>query len=182
MVRSRRFFYVVLSLLLACFFLSGCAAHGPQTGDVKEDFLIVYGTYNYEGRYEVFRENLENAAEDTTRKKLLAAMDEYYACVRDYVSEDFYQNIRANREIFKYEKYTDEKGYTYRTDGFEFAEYARNGDKTTYSFVAHLILTDSGGAEERGTVKGQITVQEKDGEALVTNFYLSPTGFVPDNA
>ncbi len=182
MVRNRRFFYVVLSLLLACFFLSGCAVRGPQTGDVKEDFLTVYGTYNYEGRYEVFRENLENASEDTTRKKLTAAMDEYYACLRDYVSEDLYQNMCADRAIYKYEEYADENGYSYRTDGFEFTEYAKNGDETTYSFVAHLILTDADGLEERGTVQGQITVQEKDRGACVANFYLSSIGFVPDKA
>jgi hypothetical protein len=164
---------------MACFLLSGCAVRGPQTGDIKEDFLTVYSTYDYEGRYEVFRENLEHAAGDKTRKKLLDALDEYYASVRDYVSEDLYQNMLANRAIYTYEKYANEIGYSYRPDGFEFAEYAKNGDGATYSFVAHLILSDADGAEERGTVQGQITVREKDN--LITNYYFSPVGFVPDN-
>jgi len=170
---------------MACFLFSGCAVRGPQTGDVKEDFLTVYGTYNYGGRYDAWLKGFEKALAskpDKQQKKLQAVMNEYYACVHDYVNDDFYEKMLAHRDIVKYEQFADENGYSYRTNGFEFEEYAKTDDETTYSFVAHLILTDAGGTEERCTVKGQITVLEKDGEAQVTNFYLSPIGFVPDSA
>jgi hypothetical protein len=149
------------------------------TNDVKEAFLTIYGTYNYEDRYEVWLKNLEEAAASISDKELLAAQYEYYACVRDYVSDEFYLPMMANHEMIAYEEYAYENGFSYRTDGFEFEEYSKNTDSTTYSFVAHMILTDADGTEKRGTVKGQISVGDKDG--LITNFYLSPTGFLPDN-
>jgi hypothetical protein len=152
-------------------------AENAEPADVKEAFLLACTTYDYEDRYETLLKNLETATADMTVEKIAAEQKEYYASVSKYVSEKFYQTMCANREILKYEKYANENGYTYRPDGFEFTEYSKNGDKITYSFVVHLIVTNSDGTEKRVTVKGQITVQEKDGEALITSCW--PTGFVP---
>nr|HMM32864.1 hypothetical protein [Clostridia bacterium] len=165
----------------------GCAAKSSvDTEDVREAFLTVYGTYNYDGRYEAFNESMESlekmTADDAekTLRRLFSAQQDYYASLSDYVSPKFYERMVANNDPFKYEELAYEKGLSYRTDGFEFEEYSKTGDKTTYSFVAHFVLTDSEGVEQRGSIKGQITVQEADGKKLVSNLYLSPVGFAWD--
>ncbi|MCE5235494.1 MAG: hypothetical protein LLF87_05510 [Eubacteriales bacterium] len=176
---TRRFLYAAMALLLAPLLLGGCKAKSIElAGDVKENFLTVYGTYDYEGRYTAWLKGIEEAAANKSDEKLRSDQQEYYACIRDYVSDDYYQTMVANRAIRNYETLAYENGYSYRTDGFEFEEYAKDADKTTYSFVAHLILIDPDGIEQSGTVEGQITVNEKDG--LISNFYLSPVGFTAD--
>ena len=176
---------VAIGLVLVMAIAVGCTFTGPKVeksvteiGDVKEAFLTVFGNYNYENRYDVWLKKHDEVGTDITIEKLRVMQEEYYACIRDYVSEEFYMTMVANREILKYEKLAYENGFSYRTDGFEFEEYSKNTDSTTYSYVVHMILTYADGAEERGTVKGQISVGDKDG--LISNFYLSPTGFQPE--
>ena len=184
---KRNFFYVATALALLCLSVCGCAAKSSvDTEDVREAFLTVYGTYNYDGRYEAFNESMESlekmTADDAekTLRRLFRAQQDYYASLSDYVSPKFYERMVANNDPLKYEELAYEKGLSYRTDGFEFEEYSKTGDKTTYSFVAHFVLTDSEGVERRGSIKGQITVQEADGKKLVSNLYLSPVGFAWD--
>lgn len=184
---KQNFFYVAAALVLFCLSVYGCAAKSSvETEDVREAFMTVCGTYNYEGRYEAFNESMESLAEMTaddaekTLRRLFSAQQDYYASISEYVSPELYERMVANRDPFKYEELAHEQGISYRTDGFEFEEYSKTDSKTTYSFVAYFILTDSEGVEQRGSIKGQITVQEADGKNLVSNFYLSPVGFVWD--
>lgn len=181
---KRNFFYASAALVLSCLLLCGCSVKsGADTEDVREAFLTVYGTYNYEGRYDAFSENTESLAEmtpDDVDKTLPSAQQDYYASIREYVSPEFYERMVANNDPLKYEELAYEKGVSYRTDGFEFEEYSKEGSETTYSFVAYFIVTDSEGVEQHGSIKGQITVLEADGEKLVSNLYLSPVGFVLD--
>ncbi len=175
---KRHIINVILAVILLI--MVGCAVKSyPVTDDisddVKEAFLTIYGTYNYEGRFEALLKNVEDVVTD---EKLRAAQEEYYSCVRDYVNDEFYLKMIANNEIRTYEKYAYENGFTYRTDSFEFEEYSKNTDSTTFSFIAHIILTDADKVETRGTVKGQISIGDNDG--LISNFYLSPTGFLAD--
>ncbi len=184
---KRNFFYVAAALVLLCLSVCGCAAKSSiDTEDVREAFMIVCGTYNYEGRYDAFNESMESLEEMTaddaekTLQRLFSAQQDYYASISEYVSPELYERMVANRDPLKYEKLAYEKAISYRTDGFEFEEYSKTDSKTTYSFVAYLIVTDSEGIEQRGSIKGQITVQEADGKKLVSNFYLSPVGFAWD--
>ena len=154
----------------------GCAVNSHSVtddvpDDIKEAFITIYGTYNYEGRYETL---LHSGLDD---EKLRIARSEYYSCIRNYVNDAFYLKMIENREISKYENYAHENGLSYRTDSIEFEEYSINTDSITFSFIAHIILTDTDKNETRGTVTGQISVGDKDG--LISDFYLSPTGFRP---
>lgn len=173
---------VTIGLVLVMAITVGCTFTGAKVeenvaeiGDVKEAFLTVYGTYNYENRYDIWLNNIDDVGGDITVEKQRVMQEEYYACIRDYVNEEFYLRMVANREIIKHEKYACENGISYRTDGFKFEEYSKNTDSTTYSFVANVILTGADGTEKKGTVNGQISVSDKDG--LISDFYLSPTGF-----
>lgn len=170
----------VMAIAVGCTFTGAKVENSvAESGDVKESFLTVYGTFDYEGRYKTWQTNLEDVATDKTGEKMQVLLEEYYASIRDYVSDEFYLTMIANREIITYEKYAYENGFSYHTDGYKFEEYSKNDDSTTYSFVAHMILSGADGTEKTGTVSGQISVSDKDG--LITNFYLSPTGFQPDN-
>lgn len=151
--------------------------------DARDAFLIIYFSSNYENRYDDWLKNTVDTDGSLTEEETAAAVTEYFACFAPYVSDSFLDTMVMNRDSIKYEAYAREKGVACVPIGFECAEYAKSGDQTTYSFVAHLMLTDTAGIRTSGAMKGQITVQPAPGGAgnAVSNFYLSPTGFVEDS-
>lgn len=171
----------VAAILFVCALFGGCKNNETALpSDVKEAFLTVYFTSNYEGRYDDLLERLDNTKENFD--KSLAAFQKYYASFDEYVSEDMLNTMMANRDNIKYEKLAREKGIACVPTGFEFEENSKSGDETTYSLVAHLTLTDADGAETNGTMKGQITVQPGEDGDVISNFYISPIGFIADDA
>jgi len=182
----------VAAILFVCALFGGCKNNETALpSDVKEAFLTVYFTSNYEGRYDALLKIIgKEMPEGMTQEKQIdfitdqyeQAIERYYRDIRQYVSEDMLNTMMANRDNIKYEKLAREKGIACIPTGFEFEEYSKSGDETTYSFVAHMTLSDADGAETNGTMKGQITVQPGEDGDVISNFYISPIGFIADEA
>jgi hypothetical protein len=178
-MKTYKYLWLFRPAFLFSVFAYGCkASYKPEATEIKEAFLTAYFTTNYEGRYDdwlKFTEGVGEPLEEESKK----AIAEYYACVRNCVSGEFYEKMILNRDIMKYDKAAYAEGFAFYPSGFEFEEYSVSGEKTTYSFTAHLEKeTESG--KIKGTVKGQIT-EERSGESVfITNLSLSRSGFTAD--
>ena len=177
--RSLIFVLLILSISLG---VLGCQyQNNDDKIDVKEAFLTVYFTTNYDDRYDKWIQFVNDHSQSTDREQAIAdAIDRYYDPVKDYVSDEFYNTMILNRDVIKYDRLAYENGFSILPSNYEFTEYSKADDAITYTFTAHL-TKQTGNDSEEGVMEGQITVSQIGEERFVTNLYLSKLGFVPDN-
>lgn len=176
--------YVILALLIFSMSLGVLGCHYKNNVDkidVKEAFLNIYFTTNYDDRYDKWIKFVNDNSQSIDREQAIAdAIDHYYDPVKDYVSDEFYNTMILNRDIIKYDRLAYENGFSIVPNNYEFAEYSEADDTITYTFTAHLTKQTDNDLEE-GVIDGQITVSQIGEELLISNLYLSKLGFVPDN-
>ncbi len=148
--------------------------------DIREAFLTVYFTSNYQGRYDEWRRDLADAEGDKTGTLAAAALQEYFSCFAAYANEKMLNAMILNRDNIKYEALAYEKGVSCVPTGFDFSEYSRSNGRATYAFTARLSLTYADGTTADGSMSGQITVADENGREVVAGLYLSSRGFVED--
>lgn len=169
--------FVFIILLATCMF--SCSCNKPESSNVKEAFLTAYFTSNYNDRYETWLQYNANNNEQT-EDKINEALTKYYTSVNNYISDELYKKMILNRDMMKSDKDAYDNGYVIYPTSFEFVEYSKFDDKTTYTFKAHLIKEISN-ESIAGSMEGQITEQQIGETIIITNLYLSDTGFVADN-
>ncbi|HWQ58632.1 MAG TPA: hypothetical protein VN540_06395 [Clostridia bacterium] len=177
--------FVCAAILSACLAASAC---DTLPKDTKEAFLTVYLTTNYKHRYDVWEEiyNRDPPAnmkpEDGGRladEQIREATERLYRDVREYISDECYEEMTTYFQIEIYDQRCIEDGCTIRPTSFEFTEDSQSGDETAYSFKAHVIRTQDG-AEESGVVFGDVTVRKDGNGEIVTRAFVAP-GFLPDD-
>lgn len=180
MIFAKKFKAIILCVVIGVSLssaMSGCSS-ATDKEDIKEAFLKVYLTSNYDNRYSTFKEQSQirgdMSAEDAEEfdEEIERLTDAYYACIQEFVSEDLYNKMIANRSLYRIDNLADDRAASIYPSGFEFSEYVKEGEKTTYKFVVELRI-DTAGESSNGTIGGQIMVLDKDDTTVISDIFIS---------
>ncbi len=131
--------------------LAGCAGKFPkESDDLKEDFLIKCYTSNYADRYETFEAIFSSATEKD--------VDEFYACIKDLCSKDYYERLKENYTLILYDMNAHENGISMTPCSIVFSAGEANGDAETFAFI--MTLDICGAEEATESIVGTITVEK----------------------
>lgn len=177
---------ILLLAFLLCFSLVGCSTDELKnktfTKEEKEnfvtDFLIEFFTFNCNERYDVLIKTIENdeshldvegdgiqPLSDIQQK----AIEDYYAGLAKYVTEECLTTMQANRLPFQLDKFVKEKGLVESIDYFVLDGVS--GPENTYLYEVYF----EGNSEEIAFIevlKGQVSIEIVDGEIKVTSISI----------
>lgn len=178
---QRRHIYrvVLISLIITCFTLYGCD-NTTGKADIKEAALTAYLTSNYENRYSTLLEQAVTTPPDHlsgesamySSDDLEAPLRAYNACIQPYVSKALLDTMMANRALSRIDTLAVERSADIYPAEFVFKKYAKEGDKTTYTFTADMRI-ESADASSNGTINGQITVQKNGDTSIISDIVIS---------
>ena len=142
--------------LLAAFLLTACGSEErAETRDMKEAFVEMFFTSDYQNRYSSMSQEADWA-------------EEYYQDFSEVVTQECLEQMIANREPFKYDKLAEENGEKITVESVSFSVYDQ--ENKVYTFEA--VLKSTGGASKTCQVSGQITLQEEEGKEKVSHLYI----------
>lgn len=187
---SARLFAFVLALIFA---LTGCGGEEPAAEveptpaataeptvapvlpeDPEEfcrEFLEIFLTSDYEGRYTAFTTNYEQlmsaaGATGLTEEEYERVIGDYHACVRPYISDDLYDKMCRNRDLSRWDQGAEKLGVTMTPLEIELAETA---DKPlNYDFSVTIQL--EGEHNNTATVTGRLVMAD---ENTIQSFTIS---------
>ena len=141
--------------LLAAFLLTACGSEErAETRDVKEAFVEMFFTSDYQNRYSSMSQEADWS-------------EEYYQDFSEAATQECLEQMIANREPFKYDKLAEENGEKITVESVSFSVYDQ--ENKVYTFEA-VLKGDAGGKTYQ--VSGQITLQEEEGKEKVSHFYI----------
>ena len=153
-------------------FLATCGSEEKGTAaneQVMENFLSIFFTTNYGGRYDAFMQTMDgvDAAEDIEAMQECAGA--YYAELGAWTEERTLEKIQANRSLYKLEENLMEHGYALTVEDITLTSKEDN----IYDFSAELTRTGPDGEAEPITIEGNIRVTgEEENGYLVDYFHV----------
>lgn len=141
-------------MLLVCL-LSGCS-HSAETytkETVMKEFLSIYWTQNYEGRYQQWRDDSEIADSE----EMQDSIDTYYISVAPYVTDEELEILIEKRMPLKYEALAAQRDASYSIQDIQLEE----AEEEIYNFNITLLWKQAGEEDMIVTVRGDIRSTEE---------------------
>ncbi|MDO5016455.1 MAG: hypothetical protein Q4E09_05565 [Eubacteriales bacterium] len=126
---------------------------GLAEADLKE-FLTIFFTSDYEGRYTAFAANQD--------------ADTYYALLKDLITDECLDTLMRNREPLKYEKKLTEEESSVRFKNYE----AEKSEADFWEGTVALEETKADGSTEELTYKVQLSLSQVEGKTLINSVYF----------
>jgi len=180
-MKKQSFFPLLLCLVLLAA-LSGCGGETPAaeavepTPEVTEapvlpaeptelcrEFLEIYLTSDYEGRYTQFTEAMNTVTVGLTPEEAEKITADYHAAIRPYISDTLYEKMCRNRDLSRWDKGAEQLGVTMTPMHITVVDYGSD----FYDFEAAILL--EGKHNTDATVSGRVTISD---EGLIESVQL----------
>lgn len=155
-----------LLLVMISLFVTGCASKedAQNAQDMKEDFIQVYFTSDYNQRYTNLMSNGVDLVEESE-----TYYEAYYSDISSLVTQECLNTLIANREPIKYDKQAADNGESITVADVTFEEY--NSENGVYLFTVTL-EADNGSSTSTYDVTGQITVEKEADQEKVSHIFI----------
>lgn len=166
---------VALALLASCGIAAGPAGKDAATGTAEptpeataepvlpedatafcREFLEIFLTSDYEGRYTEYKKAMEAGATGLTMEEAEQILAEYHASIRPYISDELYDKMLRNRDLTRWDQGAEKLGVSMVPIQISVVDYGSD----FYDFEAVIQLTGKHNCD--ASVTGRVTINDED--------------------
>lgn len=183
-MKKNRFYGAILLCLALLLVFPGCGVEEPAAEadepaieataepvlpttptELCREFLEVYLTSDFEGRYTQFTAAMENITPELTQEESEKIIADYHAAIRPYISDALYEKMCRNRDLSRWDGGAEKLGVTMIPTHICLEAF----ESLALNFNFHAIIQLDGNHDTEATVTGRITV---NGEGKIDSVQL----------
>ena len=168
--------FTLLILCIFFLFITSCSTLEESDIDVKEQFLQIYFTSNYDNRYTEWKNNLEHIITNRSYvRKIEHAQKQYIHCVKNLVDNNLYERLIPGAYLLAYDRSAEDAGQIAVPVDIQLTLYSEHEEQKTYSFIVTLDINENG-EHFQSEASGQITEIIVGNQACISHIWIKDTG------